>query len=926
MRWGAVSLTSVENITIDYACPAVAISVNLTGDDGANRLVVEGSGYASNPIRVDISGGGGDDFIEAYSRDATLNGGDGNDTITGRGVINGDDGDDLLRSSDFGIVYGGRGNDRLESGSLMDGGEGDDFLEVGSIFFTDGIGGGGIDTLSFDRLFSFTSPDGVGVQINLATGQTLFAGRTATVSGVERVVGTRYNDIIVGDDNANTLTGGFGGDTLSGGGGADILNGDAGDDSLAVGAGDDVLSGGEGADTLDGGDGSDALSGGEGGDMLSGSAGNDVLDGGGGVDRLSGGDGDDRITGGLGSDTIDGGAGNDTAVFSIARSAASVSVQNGVFTIVSADGIDTLTAIEQIQFSDGVFDFRADGMVAAQPRRIITGTVNPEVLNGGDSNDKLDGGAGNDTLIGVLGNDTLTGGVGTDVAIFNYARGDATIAYQDGAIIVTGAEGRDVLTGIESLQFSDGVFDVENGTVFVVPRSNQTGTAAADILTSRAGGEVIDGGAGFDAVVYSGVVRQYDVRGGASTTVTGGPETGRDRLVSIEEARFVDGVRSFDVDGIAAQVMRLYDATLDRQPDQAGLDVQIRALATGATTLQGLADAFVASGEFQSRYGTVSNQQFVEQLYRFCLDREGDAPGIAVQVNALNTGTSRAALVVAFSESPEHRTLTQPILNAGLWIPDQEALQIARLYDATFDRLPDAPGLAAQVAALDAGTSLLTIAAGFAASAEFQDRYGALSNQAFVEQLYRFCLNREGDAPGIAAQVNTLNSGTSRAQLLLNFSESPEHVALTAPFFLGGIRTLDTFTDRLAGQDESVSKDEAFGPQVLPTGNETQTLANETIAKAQEAQVLPGTVTYDPAQIVVGFKLVEDSFVLPGEDGLAPLVLPDADPLDIASVEQVSLPPLTGNEMLTLPMLNDGISDDVSPWHRGSDTDGWMMR
>ena len=197
MHFGGVSLTSVENITVIYNSPQVGVSVNLTGGDEANRLIVEDSGNASNPIRVDIFGGGGA----------------GNDSTYGSGILNGDDGDDFLFASDFGNLYGGRGNDELRGGVLMDGGEGDDLMLVTSPGFATADGGSGIDTLNFANLPGFSNS----VQANLTTGQISFSGQTATVTGVERLIGTQYNDTLIGDGAANVLSGGNGDDTLSGG-------------------------------------------------------------------------------------------------------------------------------------------------------------------------------------------------------------------------------------------------------------------------------------------------------------------------------------------------------------------------------------------------------------------------------------------------------------------------------------------------------------------------------------------------------------------------------------------------------------------------------------------------------------------------------------------------------------------------------------
>lgn len=443
------------------------------------------------------------------------------------------------------------------------------------------------------------------------------------------------------------------------------------------------------------------------------------------------------------------------------------------------------------------------------------------------------------------------------------------------------------------------------------------GASGDDTLNGGAGFDRLDGGAGVDTAIYSGVRRQYDANG---AEVQGGPESGKDTLISIEQLQFVDGVLSFDVDGIPAQVMRLYDAALDRQPDQAGLEVQIQAISTGANTLAGLAQAFIASPEFQDRYGNLSDRDFVEQLYRFCLDREGDEAGIQVQVQALQGGLSRGQLLINFSESFEHRSLTQPTLSAGLWVPDAEALQIARLYDATFDRLPDAAGLAGQLAALDNGVTLLQLAANFAASAEFQARYGNLTDRAFVEQLYRFCLDREGDEPGIVAQVEALQSGLSRAQLLLNFSESAEHVALTAPLWSGGIRTVDA---PLSGSPDNSD----VGTTAGDPGAQTLVLAEaERAAKADQAQVLPQQPTddiYVPADREPNPEEI-DAFVLPveGYDGWTSSQEPELDLTQAWPMgRDEHLSPAPRDHVLTLP--HDMGHAGNGPWVKPG-VDDWM--
>ena len=69
---------------------------------------------------------------------------------------------------------------------------------------------------------------------------------------VEGLIGSSYNDKLVGNGTANTLQGGRGNDALSGQGGADILEGGAGNDSLFGGAGNDqfFFGSGFGKDTI----------------------------------------------------------------------------------------------------------------------------------------------------------------------------------------------------------------------------------------------------------------------------------------------------------------------------------------------------------------------------------------------------------------------------------------------------------------------------------------------------------------------------------------------------------------------------------------------------------------------------------------------------------------------------------------------------
>ncbi|MDO5357211.1 MAG: Ig-like domain-containing protein, partial [Conchiformibius sp.] len=57
---------------------------------------------------------------------------------------------------------------------------------------------------------------------------------------IENLIGSAYDDVLTGNNAANTIQGGSGNDTLNGGGGNDYLDGGAGADTMRGGTGDDV--------------------------------------------------------------------------------------------------------------------------------------------------------------------------------------------------------------------------------------------------------------------------------------------------------------------------------------------------------------------------------------------------------------------------------------------------------------------------------------------------------------------------------------------------------------------------------------------------------------------------------------------------------------------------------------------------------------
>ncbi len=105
--------------------------------------------------------------------------------------------------------------------------------------------------------------------------------------------------------------------------------------------------------------------------------------------------------------------------------------------------------------------------------------------------------------------------------------------------------------------------------------------------------------------------------------------------------------------GAQAQLTRLYDTVFDRAPDAEGLAFWTAALDRG-TSLDAVSDALVASQEFRTRFGTLSDTEFVRLLYRNGLEREAEPEGLNFWVSGLQRRvTDRGDEALDIADSPE---------------------------------------------------------------------------------------------------------------------------------------------------------------------------------------------------------------------------------------------------------------------------------
>lgn len=174
-------------------------------------------------------------------------------------------------------------------------------------------------------------------------------------------------------------------------------------------------------------------------------------------------------------------------------------------------------------------------------------------------------------------------------------------------------------------------------------------------LASTIGNDSIDGLAGIDTVVYQCNRDKFIIFKNPLGWSVFSSVDGMDTLTSVERIRFANETLALDISGNAGQTYRIYQAAFNRTPDNGGLVYWIGRMDTG-TSLEQVAAGFVDSTEFKTLYGgNPSNTDFVVKLYNNVLHRAPDADGQKYWVGQLDKGMTKAAVLVAFSESPENQ-------------------------------------------------------------------------------------------------------------------------------------------------------------------------------------------------------------------------------------------------------------------------------
>ncbi|MCG8531227.1 MAG: hypothetical protein MI749_11235, partial [Desulfovibrionales bacterium] len=479
---------------LDFSSETVSRIIDLrkpSQDFGFASMAVS-SFVGSSTAATTVTTGNLDTLVATGSQGDTITTGQGQDTIR-----SGAGNDQIMAGRGDDMIFAGTGADRVDAGGGNDvlvGGAGADYL----------YGGSGTDTL----MFIGDVENETGVTVNLSTGK----GQGADAAGdvyvsIENVYGTDYDDILIGNAQANLLSGGRGTNTLSGHGGNDIF-----------------MIGNDSSNTVDGGDGTDLvrytdLSGGVQVDLSDLSGGRTVhldargnattfvdtlssiedVEGSAHRDLITGDAQSNRVLGSMGEDVIDLGAGQDVVDY---RSLA-FDGNEGIW-------VDLLHGLPEVEAGDGALSDYLVQMLS-----------HVEAVFGSRANDRIYGSNASDVLAGYKGLDILRGRGGDDTFLawgdgdaFHGGSGGDTVDYRNMAEGVTASLNTGHGNGL------DDFFDIENlsGTLFNdVLEGDDTantlygslgldelrGLGGDDTLMGIGDGDILDGGAGNDTVTYA---------------------------------------------------------------------------------------------------------------------------------------------------------------------------------------------------------------------------------------------------------------------------------------------------------------------------------------------------------------------------------------------------------------------------------------
>ncbi len=282
-----------------------------------------------------------------------------------------------------------------------------------------------------------------------------------------------------------------------------------------------------------------------------------------------------------------------------------------------------------------------------------TGTNSYEKIEGTSDNDAIYGLAGLDNIFGYGGDDVIDGGTGFDTVTYSGKFNEYSITTNSTNFTITdnregSPEGIDTISNVELFWFSDQkIYDYNLNKV-----KTYSGKFSNYKFYNKGNGV-------YQIKTDSG----YDDITGIPKLIFADKTTGISAIADIKGT--FDQVTGLNTD--SGEMFRLYNAAFARFPDADGLKYWIDQFSSGRNTRRVIAQSFLGSTEFTEMYGSnVSDETYVNNLYKNVLGRDADAEGLNYWVGNLSSGLeTRYEALLGFAESAENKALFTEMTGFG---------------------------------------------------------------------------------------------------------------------------------------------------------------------------------------------------------------------------------------------------------------------
>ena len=255
-------------------------------------------------------------------------------------------------------------------------------------------------------------------------------------------------------------------------------------------------------------------------------------------------------------------------------------------------------------------------------------------------------------LTGSLGGQVVTFSDGAEVGIVDPSGTAETLAHLYQAVLgrtpdLGGLEywTAEVVTG--SLSMNQAAADIIGSPEFSQRNGPLTNSQFVDLLSANTGSP-----SSTDQV--------------ALTELSSGTSRSMVAIQFAESTSNVANTLSYSGDPYYGEIYRAYHTAIGQAPNATELQQSASEMLQGMS-IQSIVQGILTSGSYLSDFGSLSNLQFMTDLYKNGLNRAPDPSGLQYWLSELGGGVSRANVVVGVSDSSESRMDTSSFTHDG-WV------------------------------------------------------------------------------------------------------------------------------------------------------------------------------------------------------------------------------------------------------------------